>query len=367
MTQTMLKIDIHTHILPRELPRFKEKFGYGGFIQLEHPDAQGDGSTATTGCRAATVGCSAKMVRDDGRFFREVESNCWDPGTRVAECDASGVGVQVLSTVPVLFSYWAKPKDGAEVAHFLNDHLAGVVADHPKRFVGLGTLPMQDPKLAIAELERCMKNGLRGVQIGSHVQHGQHGQHETDWNLDAPQVFEVFEAAADLGAAIFVHPWDMMGQEKMQKYWLPWLVGMPAEVSRAICSMIFGGVFEKLPKLRVAFAHGGGSFPGTLGRIRHGYAARPDLCAVDNPHDPQEYLGRFFVDSLTHDAEMLKHVVHLFGEDRVALGTDYPFPLGELQPGELIESIPEFGHETKAKLLGLNALEWLDAKAEDFL
>lgn len=328
------KIDIHTHILPPEIPRFKEKFGYGGFITLDHHKS-----------------CGARMMRDDGKFFREIESNCWDPSVRATECDAQGVTAQVISTVPVMFSYWTKPKDGLDIAQFLNDHTAQIVASQPQRFIGLGTLPMQDPESACQELHRCMKRlGLRGVQIGSHV---------NDWNLDDSRLFPVFEEAQKLGAAVFVHPWDMMGESKMQKYWLPWLVGMPAEVSLAICSMIFGGVFERLPDLRVAFAHGGGAFSGTIGRIEHGFTARPDLCAIDNPHNPRSYLGRFFVDSLVHDAKMLKYIISLYGEDKVALGTDYPFPLGETEPGSLIESLHDISESTRQKLLFSNALNWL--------
>lgn len=128
---------------------------------------------------------------------------------------------------------------------------------------------MQAPELAIEELRRCVNDlGLAGVQIGSHV---------NDWNLDAPELFPIFQEAEKLGACIFVHPWEMMGREKMTKYWLPWLVGMPAETTLAICSMIFGGIFEKLPKLKVCFAHGGGAFPFTIGRIEHGFNCRPDL------------------------------------------------------------------------------------------
>jgi aminocarboxymuconate-semialdehyde decarboxylase len=328
-----MKVDIHTHILPRELPRFKEKYGYGGFIQLEHHKP-----------------CCARMVDDEGKFFREIEENCFDAAARLPEMDQSGVTVQVLSTVPVMFSYWAKPAHGLDISKFLNEHIAEVVAAHPKRYVGLGTLPMQDPALAVKELERCVTElKLAGVQIGSHV---------NEWNLSDPALTPVFEAAEQLGACIFVHPWDMMGQDKMQKYWLPWLVGMPAEVSLAICSMIFGGVFDRFPKLRVAFAHGGGAFSGTIGRIEHGYQARPDLCAIDNEHSPRKYLGRFFVDSLVHDADMLNHIVKLYGEDCVALGTDYPFPLGELQAGELIESM-SFSKELREKLLWQNAARWL--------
>ncbi|MBS2002065.1 MAG: amidohydrolase [Cyanobacteria bacterium SZAS LIN-5] len=337
----MQKIDVHTHILPRDLPDLKQKFGYGGFITLEHHKP-----------------CCARMIRDDGKFFREIESNCWDPLTRLTDADKHGVNVQVLSTVPVMFSYWAKVEDTMYLSQFLNDHIAEVVRANPKRFVGLGTLPMQSPAHAIKELERCMRDlNFAGVQIGSHV---------NDWNLSDEHLFPIFQAAEELGAAIFVHPWDMMGEAKMQKYWLPWLVGMPAEVSLAICSMIFGGVLERLPNLRVCFAHGGGAFTGTIGRIEHGFHARPDLCAIDNDKNPRAYLGRFFVDSLVHDAQMLKYLVSVYGEKCIALGTDYPFPLGEEEPGKLIESISEFSENTRKRLLYGTALQWLGKTEQDF-
>lgn len=341
----MRAIDIHTHLLPPQLPRWSEHFGYGGFVRLEPAGA-----------------CRARMVRDDGRFFREVESNAWDADTRLREADAANVGVQVLSTVPVLFSYWAKAQDGLDIARFLNDHLAGVVAKNPRRFVGLATLPLQAPDLAVAELERCVNDlGMAGVQIGSHVERP--GQRQ--WNLDAPELFPVFERASQLGACVFVHPWDMMAQAEMPKYWLPWLVGMPAEVSLAICSVVFGGVLERLPALRIAFAHGGGAFPGTLGRIAHGFDARPDLCAVDNPHPPQRYLDRIFVDSLVHDERTLRFVLDVFGPERVALGSDYPFPLGEAVPGALVRSLGLTPAMTERLLQG-TALQWLGRTNAEF-
>lgn len=272
------------------------------------------------------------------------------------ECDAQHVDVQVLSTVPVMFSYWAQPQDTLNVAMFLNDHIANIVQDHPKRFIGLGTLPLQAPDMAIKELERCKEIGLVGIQIGSHV---------NEWNLNAPELFQVFQACQELDMAIFVHPWDMMGKEKMEKYWLPWLVGMPAETSLAICSMIFGGIFERLPELRVAFAHGGGSFPATIGRVQHGFDVRPDLCAVDNPVAPRDYLGKFWLDSLVHSPEMLDYVVDLMGTDKIALGTDYPFPLGELEPGQLINSM-DWQDDKKEMVLSGSALNWLGLDKKDF-
>jgi aminocarboxymuconate-semialdehyde decarboxylase len=334
----MRSLDVHTHVLPPELPRWSEKFGYGGFLRLE-PAGE----------------CRARMLRDDGTSFREIESNAWDPAVRLRECDAAGVGVQVLSTVPVMFSYWARGEHAYDVARFLNDHVAGLCRDNPRRFIGLGTLPMQAPELALRELDRCVRElGLAGVQIGSHV---------NDWNLSDAPLFPVFARAAELGAAVFVHPWDMMGEARMRKYWLPWLVGMPAEVSLAICSVIFGGVLERLPSLRIAFAHGGGAFPGTLGRIEHGFEARPELVAVDNPHPPSRYLSRIYVDSLVHDARALRLVLDTFGPERVALGSDYPFPLGEARPGALIDSL-QLEAPIRDRLLRGTALEWLGRAAD---
>ena len=143
----------------------------------------------------------------DDKFFREVGDNCWSDEVRIKECDEQGVDVQVLSTVPVMFSYWAKDQDTLTVSEFLNDNIADIVKRNPKRFIGLGTVPMQNSSLAIQELIRCKEIGLRGIQIGSHI---------NDWNLDRAELFPIFQKCEELEMSIFVHPWDMMGKDKME-------------------------------------------------------------------------------------------------------------------------------------------------------
>ena len=334
-----MRVDLHTHILPRTWPDLRERFGYGGWVRMvPEPD-----------------GCSAAMMIDD-RHFRTVEANTWDPALRIEQADRAGVDVQVLSTVPVMFAYWAKPADALVLARILNDHIAGVCRDHPGRFLGLGTVPLQDPGLAVAELERCVTElGLRGVQIGTHV---------NGLNLGEPELAPVFEAAAELGAAVFVHPWDMLARARLERYWMAWLVGMPAECAIAICSLLLSGVLERLPALRLGFAHGGGAFPGTVGRIQRGFEVRPDLVAVDSGLSPRGYLAgdegpaRIYVDSLVHDPAALRRLIELFGVERVAMGSDYPFPLGESEPGALIASLG-LPAAVEARLLAGTALEFL--------
>ena len=334
----MLKIDIHTHILPKNWPNLKERYGYGGFVQLEH-----------------CSGCSRMLI--DGEHFRDVTKNCWDPHTRIEECDKYEVDVQVLSTVPVMFSYWAKPKDTFDLSMILNDHIADLVTEFPKKFIGLGTLPMQDADLSIKELTRLKEiKGIAGVQIGSHI---------NGWNLDDPRIFPILQAAQDLDLSVFVHPWQMLGSDRMNLYWLPWLVGMPAETALSICSLIFGGVFEKLPKLRIAFAHGGGAFPSIIGRLEHGYNVRPDIVATHNKHNPRDYIGKFYLDSLVHEPSVLQYMIDLFGADCIALGSDYPFPLGEENSGEMIKNM-KLEKNVVSALYADTALKWLNLKRQDY-
>ncbi len=295
------------------------------------------------------------MMRGN-QFFREIKENAWNPKLRIEEYARFNTRVQVVCTIPVMFSYWAKPLDCLDVSKFLNDHIADLSVKYPKHYVGLGTVPMQDAELAISELERCKKIGLAGIQIGSNI---------NDLNLNEERFFPIFEACEKLSMAVLVHPWNMMGMKSMQRYWLPWLVGMPAETSRAICSMIFGGIFEKLPALRVNFAHAGGSFLATIGRIEHGFNCRPDLVAIDNAVNPRNYLGKFWVDCITHDALMLDYVLKLQGSKRITLGSDYPFPLGDLEIGRFIEEM-KIDNSVREDIFYRAPLEWLGLSKDQF-
>ena len=334
----MLKIDSHTHIIPKKLPNWSEKFGYGDFIYLQH-HRRG----------------YAKMMRGN-QFFREIKENAWNAELRIKEYSGYNTQVQVVCTIPVMFSYWARPVDCQDLSRFLNDHIATLVHQYPKNYVGLATLPMQDTEFALLELERCKEIGLHGIQIGSNI---------NDLNLNEERFFPVFEMCEKLAMPLLVHPWNMMGQSQMQRYWLPWLVGMPAETARAICSMIFGGIFERLPGLRVNFAHGGGSFLTTFGRIAHGFECRPDLVAVDNPVHPKNYLGKFWVDTVVHDTDLLLFILKLIGSKRMTFGSDYPFPLGDPGLGKFIEEA-DLDIETRSDIFHGAALEWLGIKKEKF-
>ncbi len=326
-------VDLHTHMLPERWPDLRERYGCGGWVALEH-----------------CAHCRAKMLID-GELFREIESNCWDPARRMIECDAADVDMQVLSTVPVMFSYGQKAEHAHDLAQLLNDHLASVVRAFPDRFVALATVPMQDSARAVRELERSMHElRMPGVQIGTNV----NGR-----DLDDAAFSDFFAAAEALGAAIFVHPWEMFGRREIPRFWMPWLVGMPAESARAICALAFGGVLDRHPRLKICFAHGGGSFPYTLGRIEHGFRARPDLCATHSATPPRDHLTRLFFDSIVHDDEALRFLVRTVGADRIAMGSDYPFPLGENPAGALVRGASWLSDHERARILAGTAIEFL--------
>jgi aminocarboxymuconate-semialdehyde decarboxylase len=325
-------IDIHNHFFPRSWPDLAARYGTPNWPWIKHTEA----------------GKADVMVGDC--FFRCIYAACWDPEVRLQEMDRDGVQMQVISATPVLFAYDRPAEHALDCAQLFNDAALELCTQGKGRLKSLCQVPLQDIDAACKELSRCMSAGHLGVQIGNHV---------GEKNLDDPGIITFLHHCADEGAAVLVHPWDMFGKQRMPKYMMPWTVGMPAETQLALVAMILGGAFDKLPlTLRICFAHGGGSFPYLLGRLENAWHHHPvahGVCELP----PTRYLDRFYVDSAVFDQRALQFLVAIMGNERVMLGSDYPFPLGEERVGSLIRNsalVPV----VKEKLLGENAQHFLN-------
>lgn len=326
----MRTIDMHAHFFPETWPDFAARFGTPDWPWLK---PLGDGQA---------------MVMLGDREFRRITQVCWDPELRLEDLDRRGVDLQVISATPVLFSYNRPAEQALEVARIFNDALLHWCARGRDRYKALCQVPLQNIDASCAEVSRCMQAGHIGVQIGNHV---------GPKNLDDPGIVTFLHHCADIGAAVLVHPWDMMAQDRMPKYMTPWTVGMPAETQLAVSSLVLSGAFDRLPKtLRICFAHGGGSFAYLLGRMQNAWVHQP-LARGAAQLEPAQYLDRFSVDSAIFDQRSLKLLVDVMGEDRVMLGSDYPYPLGEEHIGELIRQ-SHFSAEAKQKMLAGNAAEF---------
>ncbi len=333
----MPTIDIHTHFFPETWPDLAQRFGTKDWPWIKHTEP----------------GKAVIMLGD--REFRHVYSACWDPEKRLEEMDRDGVDFQIISATPVLFSYGACVDHGLDCAKIFNDAALEMCARGKGRLKSLCQVPLQDIDAACKELSRCMTDGHLGVHIGNHV---------GEKNLDDPGILTFLHHCADEGAAVLVHPWDMMGRERMPNYMLPWTVAMPAETQLGIVTMILSGAFDRLPKnLRICFAHGGGSFAFLLGRLENAWSHHP-VARGKSEYSPRHYLDRFYVDSAVFDEDALGLLVRTMGEDRVVLGSDYPFPLGEERIGSLIRR-SGLSEQSKTKLLYQNAAKFLGLKAEE--
>jgi aminocarboxymuconate-semialdehyde decarboxylase len=306
VTEPRAAIDLHTHLIPPGWEDWATRFGGERWPKLVEHDA----------CRAT--------IMTGEQFFRDVDDRSWNAARRIEDMDRMGVGLQALSPPPVMFCYWADARATEAFARMQNENVAGVVARDPRRFVGMATVPLQDPALAVKELRYCRERlDLRAVEIGS-CPGGR--------DFDDPELFAFFEACAELDVAVFVHPaTPLVGQERLTKYYFPLIVGNPLETALAASKLIYGGVLERLPGLRVCFAHGGGAFPFTLARLDHGWKVRPEGPAAI-PRPPREYARLLYFDSLTLSAANLRFLVEQFGADHVVIGSDYPFDMGSADP-----------------------------------
>ena len=317
-----MRTDLHTHVVPETWEDYAARYGGGRWPRLMHRDL-----------------CRATIMTGD-TAFREVTDRSWRPERRIEDMDRLGIDRQALSPPPVMFCYWAEARAGQAFARMQNENVAAIVLRHPRRFVGMATVPLQDTALAIAELEDARERlGLRAVEIGT-CPGGR--------DFDDPELFPFFVACRDLGIAVFVHPaTPLVGQERLTKYYFPLIVGNPLETAVAISKLIFGGVLERLPDLRICFAHGGGAFPFTLGRLDYGWAVRPEgLASI--PKRPREYARLLHFDSLTHSPANLRFLVNEFGAERVAMGSDYPFDMGSPDP---VAAVGEAGLDPSARAL----------------
>ncbi|MET0440616.1 MAG: amidohydrolase family protein [Casimicrobiaceae bacterium] len=289
------------------------------------------------------------MIGDER--FRPVSAPLWDPQARLAWMDEAGVDIQFVCATPVMFGYaWDVARASAWAVR-MNDLALEFCAANPRRLKALAQVPLQDIDAACREATRARASGHIGVQIGNHV-----GQR----SLDDPGILEFLRHCAKLRLPVLVHPWDMMGGDRMQKWMLPWLVAMPAETQLGILSLILSGAFERLPReLALVFAHGGGSFAWLLGRVDNAWRRR-DVVRADCPQLPSSYCDRFCVDSAIFDVPALRLLVDRMGSERVMLGTDAPFPLGEERPGELVAEAYAADAATRGSILAANAMRVFD-------
>lgn len=317
------KWDVHTHttLSPSTYDALGRFTSYEKFVRIR---------------KHATLPCCAEMVHSEGRVQRVIEDNAYDGEVRIKDCDHHNVSMQVLSPTPMMIpDYVDNEHDAAEICRILNDDLAQTVAKFPNRFIALGALPMRFPDAAIKEMRRLKDDlGMPGVEINSNVD---------GMDVGHPFLYPIFEAANDMGMAVFLHPWSgfMEPQDKMLKNrmnarrnWRPWLIGMGLETAIAFDSMRCSSVHERLPGLRVLYAHGGGAFTGLIGRMEHGAYCRPDLFEEKSALDPYRTVREcgVYTDSLTHSPWAFETLLHTIGAGRIAMGSDYPYPLGEIDP-----------------------------------
>ncbi|HZD89423.1 MAG TPA: amidohydrolase family protein [Pseudolabrys sp.] len=330
---TFHAIDIHTHIVPAEFPAYAGKHGGAHWPNMQ-----------------PAHDCHHKSVIIDGKNFRTVTDECWDIERRLEAMADMGIARQVLSPMPELLSYWLPLDDALPLTRHVNDTIAAMVARAPERFLGLGSIPMQDPDAAARELERLMKDGFRGVELGSNVNGAALGD---------PKFEPVFAAAEELGAAVFVHALHPSGKERIVgPPGLMTFIGFPLETAYTIASLITGGTLTRHPRLRLAFSHGGGAFASILPRLAHGWKIKPEFAARMGAA-PHEHARRLYYDTLVYDAPTLKHLIDTFGVRQLCIGTDFPFEVYERRPIEAVSAlglsdgdVKLLHHDNAARFLG---------------
>lgn len=325
-------IDAHTHWVPGHFPAYLGKRRGVSWPSMAPAESACD-----------------RHVMIDGRIYRTVPNSCWEPQRRLQEMDASGVTHQVVSPMPELLSYWLPADDAQALTRFMNEELAAMVAAQPTKFTGLGVVPLQDVPLAIAELEHCMRLGLAGVELGSNI----NGK-----PLGHPDFESFFTAAAGLGCPVFVHALRPAGMDRLVgPPLLEQVVAFPGEIGLSAASMLTSGLLVRLPQLRIALSHGGGTLAMILPRLQHAWQQMAPLRASISK-SPADTARGFFMDDLVYEGSTLSHLLRVFGETQVMAGTDYPFPIMDRDPAARIDDLA-LEEATRRMLRQDNALRWL--------
>ncbi|MFN8774129.1 MAG: amidohydrolase family protein [bacterium] len=318
-------IDIHAHWYPEAWVRLLEAEGPSNGVEIGH-NPRGNVTFAVP------------------KYKATFQQTYIDLPSRLREMDAARVDIHALSlTQPMV--YWASPEFGDRLARAYNDGLAEAHLLHPERLVGLATLPMQAPELAVAEARRAATlPGIRGVYLCTHVM---------DLNLDEPAFDPVYACCEELGLPIFLHPVNPVGADRMRKYHLRNLIGNPTDTAIAAASLIFGGVLDRFPKLDFVLPHAGGTLPVLAGRWDHGHKVRKELAHLPRP--PSSYLRRFYYDTIAHDDQTLVNLIRQVGADRVLMGSDCPADMSYTRPVDVVERLSQIDPADRAAILGLSA------------
>ena len=329
------RVDVHSHVFPREM--------------LDLIRARPD----DFGMRFEKVGSGERLARTDGHtspMFDEFH----DVGAKIAGMDRKGIDISVISPTPMIYYYWLSADLALAASRVINDGIARMVEDAPTRLRGMATLPVQDADAAVAELERVVKDhGFRAIELGCTIMNEQ---------LADKRFRPVLKRAQELKVFVFTHP-QYTGDERcgLGSYYLTNLIGHPLDTVQMAAHLMFSGTLDELPDLQVVLAHGGGYLPYQIGRLAHGYAVRKEP-HVHNASSPRDLLRRFHFDALTHDDKALRFLIDQVGADRVTLGTDAPFDMGEENPVAKIMAVPGLSEDDRARVLGLNVLGLLGEK-----
>jgi aminocarboxymuconate-semialdehyde decarboxylase len=326
-----LTIDIHCHLLTEQA---EAMFKSAGLVSRQPREVVANPRTRAV---------NQEQARRNRVQFTSVEK-------RLADMDLMGIDIQAITPAPNQTYYDTPPDFGIATARVINDNIASVVAKHPDRFAGLGTVPFQAPELAVAELERLHHSlGLRGIEIATNVGGA---------DLSEDRFRPIFAKAEELGLTLFMHPTGFTEARRFGDHYFTNVIGNPLDTTVAVHHLIFGGVLAACPKLKLVLSHGGGYLPAYSGRIDHAASARPDTCEQITEM-PTTYLKRLYFDTLVYTHPQLEYLVREYGADHVLMGTDYPADMGEIDPLGFIESSPNLTADDRAAILGGNAARLL--------